>query len=114
MRLAPLIAAAALVAASASVSCSDGPKPLSRAALRGREVFLKASEPKCSTCHTLAEAGSVATVGPNLDLQKPSKETVLRSVQQGVGVMPTQKEVLSAGEMEDVATYVFEAAGRGR
>jgi hypothetical protein len=31
-----------------------------------------------------------------------------------VGVMPTQKEVLSAGEMEDVATYVFEAAGRGR
>jgi len=26
--------------------------------------------------------------------------------------MPTQKEVLKAGEMEDVASYVFEAAGR--
>jgi len=112
MRSVPALALAALAAASVSVSCSDGPKPFSKAALRGREVFLKHSDPKCGTCHTLKDAGTTANVGPNLDVMRPSREKILRSVQQGVGVMPTQKEVLKAGEMEDVASYVFEAAGR--
>ena len=68
-------------------------------------MFLKHSEPKCGTCHTLKDAGTTANV-LNLDVMRPSREKILRSVQ-GVGV-PTQKEVLKPGEMED-ASYVFEA-----
>lgn len=103
--------ALALVLGTGLTACG-GPPGLSKSAKRGREIFLGASNPKCGTCHALRDAGSIGATGPNLDELKPDAARVLRSVQQGVGVMPTQKGVLSQGQMEDVANYVAEAAGR--
>ena len=106
-----LIPIALLALAPTFLGCGGEPS-LSKAAERGREVFLKASNPACGTCHTLKDAGTTAATGPNLDTLRPDKARVLRSVQQGVGVMPTQKGVLTQGQMDDVAAYVAEAAGR--
>jgi mono/diheme cytochrome c family protein len=33
----------------------------------GKEVFTSVANPACGTCHTLAEAGTDQTLGPNLD-----------------------------------------------
>lgn len=85
---------------------------LSRAGERGRDVYLSASQPGCGTCHILKHAGSTAAVGPNLDVMRPDLQKIIRSVTQGVGVMPPQREVLTKGQIEDVAAYVFEVAGK--
>ena len=43
--------------------------PAAGDAAAGKEVFASAG---CAGCHTLADAGSTGTVGPNLDEAKPS------------------------------------------
>ncbi|UCH29204.1 MAG: sulfite oxidase, partial [Myxococcales bacterium] len=43
------------------------PVELSEAGERGRKIFRETAAPPCSTCHTLADAEAVGTVGPNLD-----------------------------------------------
>ena len=65
----------------------------------------------CSTCHTLAAAGSEGTTGPNLDDLMPDKETVEAQVRSGGGGMPAFEGQLSDAEIEAVATYVSESAG---
>lgn len=100
------------VAAGSALSCGGAPKPLSEAAKRGRDVYLNASNPKCGTCHKLNDAGSIGVLGPDLDKLRPSKIQVLTSVRQGVGVMPTQKGILTPEQMQDVSAYVTEVAGR--
>ena len=110
MRLCLSFLVLALVAGTAA-SCG-GAKPLSDAAKRGRTIYLSKSNPGCGTCHRLNDAGSIGVLGPDLDKLLPTKEKVLTSVLQGVGAMPTQKGILTPGEMEDVAAYVAEAAGR--
>lgn len=107
-----LVISAGLALALSLPACGGGGPSLSRSAERGRAVFLEKSNPKCGTCHVLEHAGTTGIVGPNLDTLKPDRQKVLRSVQQGVGVMPTQKEILTPGEIEDVASYVVEVAGR--
>jgi mono/diheme cytochrome c family protein len=46
---------------------------------RGRELFSE----YCRLCHTLKAAGSVATVGPNLDQLRPTKALVLDAIHNG-------------------------------
>jgi outer membrane protein assembly factor BamB len=67
----------------------------------------------CASCHTLSEAGTTGTVGPNLDQLKPSKSVVEKQVTQGGGGMPAFKGTLSKTEIESVAEYVAKAAGTG-
>lgn len=110
MRLCLSILVLALLAGSAA-SCG-GSKPLSEAAKRGRDIYLSKSNPGCGTCHRLNDAGSIGVLGPDLDKLRPSKARVLTSVRQGVGQMPTQTGILTEGEMDDVAAYVSEVAGR--
>ena len=55
-------------------------------AVAGKEVFL--GESGCSGCHTLADAGSTGTIGPNLDAVKPSYDKVVSQVTNGGGGMP--------------------------
>lgn len=111
MRYSAILVLLASLAGSLA-SCTKGPKPLSRKAERGRFVFLKASDPQCGKCHRLNEAGTVGFVGPDLDKLRPTRDKIIRSVTNGVGLMPHQVGVLSTGEIEDVADYVIEAAGR--
>jgi mono/diheme cytochrome c family protein len=75
----------------------------------GKAIFESAG---CSGCHTLAAAGSNGTVGPNLDDAKPSKELAVDRVTNGQGGMPSFKGQLSEAQIEAVATFVAENAGK--
>ena len=75
----------------------------------GKEVFLGASG--CGSCHTLADAGTSGTIGPNLDESQPSFELAVDRVTNGQGVMPPFADSLSEQEIRDVATYVSTSAG---
>ena len=66
----------------------------------------------CGSCHVLADAGATGVVGPNLDAAKPSRALVLQRVENGQGVMPPFKGVLSDEEIAAVADYVSSVAGR--
>jgi mono/diheme cytochrome c family protein len=75
----------------------------------GKAIFASAG---CNGCHTLADAGSTGTVGPNLDQAKPSKELVVDRVTNGKGGMPSFKGQLSDQQIEAVADYVSSVAGK--
>jgi mono/diheme cytochrome c family protein len=75
----------------------------------GKEVFLGASA--CGGCHTLADAGSTGSVGPNLDETQPDAERVQEIVTNGQGGMPSFSSTLSEQQIADVAAYVSSAAG---
>ena len=75
----------------------------------GKAIFESAG---CSGCHTLAAAGSNGTVGPSLDDAKPSKELAVDRVTNGQGGMPSFKGQLSEAQIEAVATFVSENAGK--
>jgi len=72
----------------------------------GKQIF---AEKGCGGCHTLADAGSNGTVGPNLDDAKPSFELAVTRVTEGRGAMPSFKDQLSAQEIADVASYVVQS-----
>ncbi len=74
----------------------------------GKSIFAAS----CSFCHTLADAGTTGTVGPNLDDAKPSKELVVDRVTNGKGQMPSFKSSLDPRQIQAVADYVSSAAGR--
>jgi mono/diheme cytochrome c family protein len=75
----------------------------------GAEIFTQAG---CGSCHTLAAAGSTGTVGPNLDEAKPSKEIAVDRVTNGQGAMPAFKDQLSEEQIQAVADFVAQNAGR--
>ena len=72
----------------------------------GRELFSR----KCGICHTMADARTEGTLGPDLDQLQPGKERVLRQIQDGGGAMPA--DLVEGQDAEDVAAYVAEVAGR--
>jgi mono/diheme cytochrome c family protein len=75
----------------------------------GKEVFLGSSG--CGTCHTLADAGTSGTVGPNLDDTQPSFDLAVDRVTNGQGGMPSFSATLSEEDIQNVAAYVSTAAG---
>jgi mono/diheme cytochrome c family protein len=75
----------------------------------GESIFASAG---CGGCHTLAAAGSSGTVGPNLDEAKPTKDLAVDRVTNGRGGMPSFKGQLSDEQIQAVATYVAENAGK--
>ena len=109
---------AAYVASVAGLGGDGGP-PLPRLAAAatgggggaadGKQVFASAG---CGSCHTLADAGTSGTVGPNLDEAKPSQELAVDRVTNGQGGMPPFKGQLTAEEIDAVAGYVSSVAGK--
>ena len=73
----------------------------------GKEVFVA----NCGACHTLSDAGTTGTVGPNLDDAPPSEDLVVDRVTNGQGAMPPFKDSLSEQQIADVAAYVSSTAG---
>src|SRR5918996_4283264 len=71
----------------------------------GKEVFTA----NCGSCHTLADAGTTGTIGPNLDESQPSVELAVDRVTNGQGVMPPFADTLSEQQIQDVAAYVSTA-----
>ena len=75
----------------------------------GKQVFLTAG---CTGCHTLKDANSHGTVGPNLDDAKPPLSLAVARVTNGQGAMPPFKGQLSEKQIQDVAAYVSSVAGK--
>lgn len=74
----------------------------------GKSVFASAG---CGSCHTLQDAGTTGTIGPNLDDAKPSQELAVDRVTNGRGAMPPFKGQLTDAQIRAVAQYVSTAAG---
>ncbi|HEY2056583.1 MAG TPA: PQQ-binding-like beta-propeller repeat protein [Solirubrobacterales bacterium] len=74
----------------------------------GETVF----DTTCSSCHTLAAAGTNGTVGPNLDELKPNQALVEKQVTNGGGGMPAFGGALSKEEIKNVAEFVSHWAGK--
>ena len=89
---------------------TGGGTPPQGDATAGKEIFLGASG--CTGCHTLADAGSSGTVGPNLDDAMPSFDLAYDRVTNGQGGMPSFGTSLTDQQRADVATYVSSVAGK--
>jgi mono/diheme cytochrome c family protein len=74
---------------------------------KGKVIFLQ----NCGTCHTLADAGTSGTIGPNLDSLKPDYQAATAQVTNGGAVMSPFKDQLSTQQIADVAAYVVTATG---
>jgi mono/diheme cytochrome c family protein len=68
-------------------------------------------EQGCGSCHTLADAGSTGTTGPNLDEAQPSFDAAFEQIENGGGVMPAYGEQLDDEQIANLAAYVSERAG---
>jgi len=74
----------------------------------GKSIFTTT----CGSCHTLSDAGTSGTVGPNLDGSPPSKDLVVDRVTNGRGAMPPFKDSLDEAQIQAVADYVSSRAGK--
>ena len=74
---------------------------------KGREIFLE--QGTCASCHTLSDAGSQASIGPNLDEIRPDSNRIIMAVTNGIGVMPAFDGMLSEQEINAVSHYVYKA-----
>jgi mono/diheme cytochrome c family protein len=77
-------------------------------AAAGKVIFTDS----CGSCHTLADAGTSGSVGPNLDDAMPSAALVTERVTGGKGVMPSFSDSLTPAQIADVSAYVSGAAGK--
>ncbi len=88
---------------------TEAQPPSGGSAEAGKAVFASAG---CAGCHTLAAAGAAGTVGPNFDETTPSFDLVVERVTNGKGGMPSFKDTLSEQQIQDVAAFVAESAGK--
>lgn len=75
------------------------------AIVAGDQVFTA----NCGSCHVLADAGTMGTLGPSLDGIGLSAEEIAAQVRSGGGGMPPFEDSLSDEEIEAVAAYVADA-----
>jgi mono/diheme cytochrome c family protein len=71
----------------------------------------------CNACHTLKDAGATGTIGPDLDISKPSLgraiDRLLNGGKLGNAAMPSFKTALSTKQIADLAAYVVQASHAG-
>jgi mono/diheme cytochrome c family protein len=66
----------------------------------------------CAGCHTLRAAGANGRVGPDLDQIRPDAARIAAQIRRGGSGMPSFADRLSAIEIDTIARYVANAAGR--
>jgi mono/diheme cytochrome c family protein len=67
----------------------------------------------CGGCHTLGDAGTSGTVGPDLDQLKPSMDAAVEQITNGGGGMPAFGDQLSEQQIQALAEYVVESTSGG-
>jgi cytochrome c553 len=77
-------------------------------AAAGEEVFASAG---CGSCHTLQDAGTSGTVGPNLDESSIDEAGAVQQITEGGGGMPPFGGQLSEKQIQDVAAFVVASQG---
>jgi len=97
---------AAFVAANAGKQGFVQPQTVT--GTNGKQIFLA----KCGSCHTLKDAGTSGTIGPNLDVLKPPFATAKNQVIHGGGAMPAFQGILTDAQITAVAKYVASHAGK--
>jgi mono/diheme cytochrome c family protein len=116
----PLLLLAALGAMLAAVT---GCGTTTADTARGRTLFVQ----KCGTCHALAQAGTSAQVGPNLDDAFAAAREVGQNSDTVEGIVKAQvefprpndgrdtvvmpRDIVTGQELDDVAAYLGEWAG---
>ena len=73
---------------------------------QGKELFASSG---CGSCHTLADAGTTGTTGPNLDDLKPGMDAAVEQITNGGGGMPPFGSQLSEAEIDAIAAYIVSA-----
>ena len=87
---------------------SDDATPAGPASADAAQLF----NDNCGNCHTLATAGATGKVGPDLDQLRPGPDLVRVQVENGGGSMPAFKGRLSPEQIQAIADYVAENAGK--
>jgi mono/diheme cytochrome c family protein len=79
---------------------------------RGRDLFGGAAQ--CKNCHTLAAAGTAATVGPNLDQRRPPYNLVLDAIKNGRanGNGAMAADLVQGKDAQAVAAFVAAAVNQ--
>ena len=119
LALALVVSAIALAGCGASYVSADADRN------NGKTLFVS----KCGSCHTLADAGTTGTVGPNLDdafrqalLDGMTEATVRQVVRDQIayaidktstGAPGMPKNLVTGDDADDVAAYVATAVGKG-
>jgi cbb3-type cytochrome c oxidase subunit III len=83
-------------------------EPVAATGTKGDAIF----KARCGSCHTLAAAGTTGKVGPNLDQLMLPFATIRTQVINGGGAMPAFKDILTAAQIDAVARYVAQVAGK--
>ena len=66
----------------------------------------------CGSCHTLADAGTAGTTGPNLDQTKLGLAAAIKQIENGGNGMPAFKGTLTDDQIEMIAEYVEKVKGK--
>ena len=66
----------------------------------------------CASCHTLKAADATGSIGPNLDDLKPDFGKTKEQVINGGGAMPAFKGRLTDAQIDAVARFVANSAGK--
>ena len=116
-----LLAAAALLVAGCGGEETTGQEGANRS--KGKTLFVSGAggEQSCGSCHTLLDAGTAGTIGPNLDqalgyscAQGFEESTiysgVLGQIDLAQGTMPP--DLVTGQDAVDVAAYVASVAGK--
>ncbi|MFW7340342.1 cytochrome c [Pollutimonas sp. H1-120] len=81
---------------------------------KGKALFISDAVPACAVCHTLKDAGSTGTIGPDLDELKPDAARIKKVMQEGMGVMPSFADSLDEASIDAIVAYVVHATGGGK
>ena len=111
------VIATALCAVAASGCGGTGvASPASVDLAKGKQLFTS----DCGSCHTLADAGTAGTIGPDLDdayyadrvvgMKDSSFEAMVRE-QIDLADPPMPRHLVKGSDAEDVAAYVAKVAG---
>jgi len=97
--------------AATTAAATTAPKQAAADLALGKSIFTST----CGGCHTLADAGAVGNVGPNLDEAKlPIAEIVdiTTNGRTNAATMPAFVASLTPDQIADVAAYVASVAGK--